>query len=74
MLVPLVEYAKTHGKAQVTVRQMAARGGFKTAQKIGKNWVIDSDEPYPEDRKISSGKYINYRRNKKRDCQSSGAT
>ena len=57
MLISLTEYAAQHGKANSSARQMALRGGFKTAQKIGRNWVIDSDEPWP-DHRIKSGKYI----------------
>jgi len=60
-LISIAEYAKLHGKAVITVRQKAARGGFKTAQKIGRNWVIDADEPY-EDERIKSGKYIGWRK------------
>lgn len=63
MLISLSEYAKAHGKAERTVRQMAQRGGFKTAQKIGRNWVIDSEEPYPDHRggPDRSKKYPNYK-------------
>ena len=50
MLIALTEYAKQHGKGVSTVRQMAETGGFKTAQKIGRNWVIDDQEPYPDRR------------------------
>ena len=56
MLVSLAEYAKLHGKNPATARQMALRGGFTTAKKIGRNWVIDDQEPYP-DARIKSGKY-----------------
>lgn len=49
-LISLVEYAKLHGKEESTVRRKAIRGGFKTAQKIGRNWVIDKDEPYTDHR------------------------
>ena len=49
-LISLAEYAKKHGKAEVSVRQKAQRGGFMTAQKIGRNWVIDEDEPYTDKR------------------------
>lgn len=59
--IPVAEYAKIHGKSVVTVRQMAARGSFKTAVKISKTWLIDKDEPYP-DHRISSGKYIGSRK------------
>jgi hypothetical protein len=51
MLISLGEYAEQHGKAPISVQQKARRGGFKTAQKIGRNWVIDSDEPYEDNRK-----------------------
>lgn len=51
MLISLKEYAARHGRAMVSVRQMAARGGFKTAQKIANVWVIDSEEPYPDHRR-----------------------
>ena len=50
-LISLAEYAALHGKAAKTVQQKAQRGGFKTAQKIGRNWVIDSDEPYIDNRR-----------------------
>lgn len=60
-LISLAEYAEKHGKAPISVRQKAQRGGFQTAQKIGKYWVIDEDEPY-EDERITSGKYKNWRK------------
>jgi hypothetical protein len=50
-LISLVEYAAIHGKEQSSVRQKAERGGFQTARKIGRNWVIDSEEPYIDKRK-----------------------
>ena len=62
MLISLSKYAAAHGKAAISVRQKACRGGFKTAKKIGRNWVIDSDEPY-SDRRIKSGKFKNFRKN-----------
>lgn len=63
MLISLAEYAEQHGKALRSARQMAATGGFKTAQKIGRNWVIDDAEPWP-DRRIKSGKYVGWRKTK----------
>ena len=56
MLISLTSYAAKHGKSAATARQMALRGGFKTAKKIGRDWLIDDQEPYP-DRRIKSGKY-----------------
>ena len=59
-LIPLKEYAERLGKNPVTARQKALRGGFKTAQKMGRDWVIEEDEPY-EDNRIKSGDYIGFR-------------
>ena len=47
MLTSLTEYARIHGKSGDTVRRIAERGAFYSAQKIGRNWVIDCDEEYP---------------------------
>jgi len=54
-LISLTEYAKMHGKNESSVRKKVLRGGFKTARKIGRNWVINRDEPYVDNR---------YRKNK----------
>ena len=61
MLISLSKYAADHGRSQISVQQKARRGGFETARKIGRNWVIDSDEPY-SDRRIKSGKFKNFRK------------
>ena len=47
MLTSLTEYAKMHGRSGDTVRRIAERGAFYSAHKIGRNWVVDSDEEYP---------------------------
>lgn len=57
MLISLVEYAQKHGKDPATARQMALRGGFRTARKIGRNWVIEDSEPWP-DRRVKTGRYV----------------
>ena len=49
-LISLAEYAKKHGITPDTVRQKILRGYLK-AFKIGRNWVIDSEEPYVDNRK-----------------------
>lgn len=63
-MIALSEYAALHGKSPVSVRQMAQRGGFKTAVKIARNWIIDENEPYPDGR-IKTGKYIDWRKDKR---------
>ena len=50
MLISLKEYAEKHGIHQDTVRQGVLRGKYKTARKIGRNWVIDSEEPHIDGR------------------------
>ena len=57
MLIPLAEYAKLHNRCQSAARRMALRGGFKAAKKMGRDWVVDSEEPWP-DRRVKTGKYI----------------
>lgn len=53
-LISLAEYAAIHGRDPATVRQKALRGNFKTARKIGRNWLIDSEEEYIDGRKRSN--------------------
>jgi len=57
-LISLAEYAEIHGKSNAAARQHALSGKLKTARKIGHNWVIDQNEPWPKDRRIKSGRYI----------------
>ena len=56
-LISLTEYAQLNGIDPATVRQRALRGAYKTARKIGRNWVIDKNESHV-DHRIKSGKYI----------------
>lgn len=51
MLISLTEYAKRIGKEPSVVRKKAEKGHFSTAQKIGRNWVVDDSEPYDDKRK-----------------------
>lgn len=43
-LISLVEWAKLNNLDPSTVRRMARKGKYKTARKIGRNWVIDKNE------------------------------
>jgi hypothetical protein len=49
--ISLAQYAQKHGRTPDAVRQLTLRGGLRTARKIGRNWVVDSDEPYPDARR-----------------------
>lgn len=44
MLIALTEYARLHNRSGDTLRRLAERGALKTAQKIGRNWVVDSEK------------------------------
>ena len=45
-MISIKDYAIKHGKHPSSARYMAGRGSFRTAQKIGRDWYIDEDEPY----------------------------
>lgn len=59
-LITLKEYAERLGKNPLLVYQKARYGTFKTARKLGRDWVIEEDEPY-EDKRLKSGKYVDYK-------------
>lgn len=63
MLTPLKEYAEKLGKNPANARQLAGRGSFATARKIGRDWFVDDAEPWP-DHRIKNGKYIDARATK----------
>lgn len=54
MLIPIKQYAEMHGRTPATVRQKCIRGTFTTAQKIGRDWLIDDQEPYTDARERSA--------------------
>lgn len=54
MLVALSDYAKAHGKSGDTIRRLAEAGSLATAQKIGRNWVVDDAEAYPVKKRQAS--------------------
>lgn len=58
--ITLAEYARRHERNLRACQIRAAGGGFETAYKSGKMWLIDEDEPYI-DRRIKSGQYRNWR-------------
>ena len=49
-LISLAEYAEMHKVKQDTIKHRVLRGSFTTARKIGRNWVIDKNEPYIDHR------------------------
>lgn len=65
-MITVTEYAARQGLSPVSVRQKAARGGYETARKSGKIWLIDEGEENTDGR-IKSGKYIGARGRAKRN-------
>lgn len=49
-LISLAEYARLNGIDPATVRQRVNRGAYRSARKIGRNWVIDKNEPHVDHR------------------------
>ena len=60
-LITCKEYAEREGLSPTSVRHKCLRGGFKTAQKIGRDWLIDENEQNI-DRRIRTGEYVGSRR------------
>lgn len=50
-IITLKEWAEKHGIDPATARQRALRGAFKTARKLGSQWIIDKDEPLVDHRR-----------------------
>ena len=50
---------------------MANRGSFNTAEKIGRQWFIEEDEEYPDNR-VKHGKYIDIKNKRSRKNEMSG--
>ena len=61
-LISIKEYAERNGLQHDNVRHKCQRGTYRTAQKIGRDWLIDENEA-DVDRRIRTGKYIGIRRN-----------
>lgn len=59
--ISVAEYAKLHNKSPESVKKKCQNGTLKTAMKIGRNWIIDKNEPY-SDKRIKSGKYVGWRK------------
>lgn len=49
--ISLNEYAKLNNKEISVVRKKCEKGHFITAKKIGRNWIIEKNEPYTDHRK-----------------------
>jgi len=50
-LVKISTYAKIYNVNENSVRRKILHGDFESAQKIGRDWVLDKDEPFIDKRK-----------------------
>lgn len=57
----VTEYARLLGKDPGNIRRMLINGKIP-GEKLGNQWVIPKGVEYPEDGRVSSGKYKNWRR------------
>lgn len=62
-MIPIAEYAARIGKAPRSVRQKCQLGTLPGAIKIGRDWLIPADAPYPDNR-VTHGLYKNWRKPK----------
>lgn len=51
------EFADKHNKSVEQVKVFCRNGRIWGAKKIGRDWVIPKDAPYPADSRLSIGKY-----------------
>ena len=57
----VTEFAEKYHKNPGNIRRMLISGTIK-GEKIGKQWIIPKETVYPEDPRIKSGKYHNWRK------------
>lgn len=50
MLIRLIDYAAAHGKDRSNVVKLVKQGRIPAVRQ-GKIWYVDSQTPYPEDRR-----------------------
>ena len=61
MLISAAHYAQMHGKDRATVLKLIYAERLP-AQKIGNQWAIDDQTPFPADARMKSGKYVGWRK------------
>ncbi|HNX82197.1 MAG TPA: hypothetical protein PKL77_08645 [Candidatus Omnitrophota bacterium] len=60
-IIKLSDYARAHGVTNDTLRRLIREGHFPSAHQVAGRWYIDSDEPYPIDKRVTHGAYIGIR-------------
>lgn len=60
-LIPIAEYAARLGLTANAIRRRCIRGTLPGAVKMGRDWFIPADAPYPDGR-VKSGQYKDWRK------------
>lgn len=60
-LVSVTEYSRITGKDAGTIRKLLLSGRLN-GSKIGNQWVVDENEPFPSDQRVTTGNYRNWRK------------
>jgi hypothetical protein len=68
----ITEYGQKYKLDRAAINRYIKQGRIP-AHKIGSQWVIRADTPRPEDRRVKSGQYRNWRKGKSnnKDAQES---
>ena len=62
--ITIKDYAERNGLRHTTVKQRCERGCYKTARKLGRDWIIDENDNFADGR-VKSGKYKGWRKDAK---------
>ena len=57
-LLTVPEYAELYNKSVEQVKVFCRTGRIPGAKKLGRDWVIPRDTPYPVDNRVAGGKYV----------------
>lgn len=63
-MILLADYAAKVGRSTSAVYDKIQRGYLPTAVKVGRQWFVDADAPY-SDQRIRSGAYVGVHRRRK---------
>jgi hypothetical protein len=61
VVIKLNDYARAHNVTNDTCRRLIRAGHFPSAHQVAGRWYIDSDEPYPQDKRVKHGAYVGIR-------------
>jgi len=60
----VTQFAQMHGLHDTNVRKFIRQGRIPEAFKVGNAWVIPSNVKKPDDQRVKTGQYVNWRKKK----------